>query len=72
VGFDEIEVTDGWLSMVRPKKEIAPLLAAQVIQAAEESVRYGGPDRSPNPPVFVCGIGVESLDELLALAEASR
>jgi hypothetical protein len=43
--FDEIEVTDGWISMVRPKKEIAPLLAAQVIQAAEESVRCGGPDR---------------------------
>ena len=40
--FDEIVVADGWISSVRPKKDIAPLLAARVVDA----VRCGGPDRN--------------------------
>jgi hypothetical protein len=54
--------------MVRPKKEIAPLLAAQVIQAAEESARYGGPDRGQIRRTELLGIAVDGIDDLLSLA----
>jgi hypothetical protein len=63
--LESIRVAGGNVVAVRPRPELAPLFALKVL-----STRHLRSRPESNPPVFVSGIAVEGLEELLILTGA--